>query len=221
MQERHAMTLRHAFWAALLLAVGSAWAGGNLSARQVLDKALSIHSGIKDYVCRGEITVDHPRIRISKRRFTVYVKMPNRVRIEAGNSIVVVPKEIFTLGSLRQSLRLKTKITFMGKRQVHGRLVYAIKVNSGDSARYKLWIWGDDFTFKRTEIWLHGKLRLAAEWQHERADGHLMPTKISFVFYTTNEEGKREKGTGELRLWGYRLNVGLPDSLFTKPSKKR
>ncbi len=199
---------------AVAAVAGLAFGGQHLSGEEVLRRSCALYQGLRDYKCLAELEVHHPRIHVGKRRFRVFVKLPDKVRVESGGQIVVVPRGVFLLGKPEKLLGDGVEVALIGASEVGGRPVYCLKLKRPKDRRFvRLYVWGDTWTFKRTEFFIGNQLQLRLDWQHTKVGRFWMPSLVEFTFQI-QDEGGPSQGKGYLRLWGYQVNCGLPDSLF-------
>jgi outer membrane lipoprotein-sorting protein len=205
-----------------------AWAAlsAELTGRQVLDRTLSIHQGIKDYVCRVRVKTNFPNVRVPERHLKVFAKLPDKLRVESGGEIVIVPRDALLLGNLRKHVTENTRVVLVAQGSQGGRPLYSVKIlptAQGRQERLVAWVWGDTWTLKRTEVWVARNRILAADWTHARVGRYWLPARI-FVTVEGGEVAQGGKGTVELVFSDWQVNVGLDDKIFaeqTPPAPQR
>ena len=208
---------------ACLLASGVARA--ELTAQQVLDKALALQDQVQDYTAKCTLRANIPGQEIPERRFTVYYKQPDKVKI-VSNEVVFVPKEALTLGSLRRHLTGKTEVSMAGVGSIGQYPLYCLKLkpNRGsgqgnDASRVLVWIRGDYFFPTKTEIWQGSTKLVSIEWTFAWVEGkYWMPTSIIATIPSgvLSDEGP---ATISLSWRDYRVNTGLSDELFKEEGR--
>lgn len=234
------MRTRFTGWTALLLllAAGSAYA---ITGKQVLDRALAANAGVKDYICTLVVKSNIPNVRLPERKMTVYMKRPDKVRIDSGGQMAMVPRDVLLLGNFARHLRDDAQVILAGQGKSGGRPVYFLKIvpkpgqrapsgpppgasprqgrqgppgwHGGQPGKLLVWVWGDTWTVKHSEIWEGQLRRLSVDWAYKKVSGFWLPSRIRTEFTGgPSQEGK--KGTVELTFSNWRVNTGLADSIF-------
>ncbi len=191
-------------------------ASAELTAREVLDRALAIQDQVQDYSARCTLRVTLPGEELPERRFTVYFKRPDKVKI-VSQQMVFVPREALTLGSLRRHLTQDTEVSLAGVGTIGEYPLYCLKLKpKGDNhpGRVLVWIRGDYFLPTKTEIW-QGQTRLVQiEWTFAWiADKYWMPTRI-YAYVPSGVINDQGPATLDLTWQDYRVNQGLSDEFF-------
>jgi outer membrane lipoprotein-sorting protein len=193
-----------------------------LTAQQVLDKTLALQDQVQDYTAKCLLQATVPGQEIPERRFTVYFKRPDKVKIVA-NEVVFVPREALTLGSLRRHLTDQTEVSLAGVGTIGSYPLYCIKLapkggaQSSNPGRVLVWIRGDYFFPTKTEIWRGGTRLVTIEWSFAWIDGkYWMPASIVAAIPSgiLSDEGPARIS---LSWRDYRVNTGLSDDLFKEP----
>ena len=208
----------------LLLALACLATGGaaraELSAQQVLDRTLALQDQVQDYTAKCTLQADVPGQEMPERRFKVYYKQPDKVKI-VSNEVVFVPREALTLGSLRRHLGEGTQVSMAGVGSLGQYPLYCIKLKpkGADADRVLVWIRGDYFFPTKTEIW-HGNTRVVSiAWTFAWVAGkYWMPTSIVATIPSgiLNDEGP---ATVSLSWRDYKVNTGLSDELFKEQGR--
>ncbi len=190
-----------------------------LGAREILDRTLALQDRVEDYTARCRLQATIPGQEIPERRFTVYFKRPDKVKI-VSNEIVFVPREALTLGSLRRHLNERTEVSLAGVGTIGSYPLYCIKLApkgagpNGDPSRVLVWIRGDYFFPTKTEIWKGTTRLMTIQWTFAWIEGqYWMPTSI---VATVPSGILNDAGPATLSLaWrDYRVNTGLSDEIF-------
>lgn len=199
-----------------LLLVLSTSASAELTAREVLDRTLAVQDQVQDYSARCTLRVALPGEEIPERRFTVYFKRPDKVKI-VSQQMVFVPREALTLGSLRRHLTQETEVSLAGVGTIGEYPLYCLKLKpKGEDhpGRVLVWIRGDYFLPTKTEIW-QGHTRLVQiEWTFAWiAEKYWMPTRI-YAYVPSGVINDQGPATLDLTWQDYRVNQGLTDEFF-------
>ena len=214
-------SMRHTL-AALLTVAGMALTLGGaraeLTAQEVLDRTLALQDQVQDYTAKCRLQATIPGQEVPERRFTVYFKRPDKVKI-VSNEVVFVPREALTLGSLRRHLTGNTDVSMAGIGSFGQYPLYCIKLKpkgdgGNDPGRVLVWIRGDYFFPTKTEIWRGATKLVTIDWTFAWVEGkYWMPTSI---VATVPAGILSEEGPATIRLsWSdYRVNSGLGDEVF-------
>jgi len=89
---------------ALILAWGGIAEADALGPQEILSRMQQSYQTIDDYVADVQIITDIPNLELPSRSFTVYVKRPDKVKIES-EGLVVIPKDVLLLGNIVLSQR--------------------------------------------------------------------------------------------------------------------
>jgi outer membrane lipoprotein-sorting protein len=203
--------------AALAVLLAFAPAGSaELTAREVLQRTLAAQDQVEDYSARCTLAVTLPDQELPERRFTVYFKRPDKVKI-VSQEIVFVPREALTLGSLRRHLTENTEVSLAGVGTIGEYPLYCLKLKpKGDNqpGRVLVWIRGDYFLPTKTEIW-QGQTRLVQiQWTFGWiAEKYWMPTRI-YAYIPSGIINDQGPATLALTWQDYRVNQGLTDEFF-------
>ncbi len=225
--------------ALMVLAVGSAQA---ITPKQVLDRAMAASAGVKDYTCSVTVKSNIPNMRLPERKVTVYMKRPNKVRVDSGGQMVMVPRDVLLLGNFGRRVEDSAQLILAGTSKVGGRPVYFIKIvpkpreagqqqaskgggrggPGGQGGRggqnlgprkYLVWIWGDNWVVKRTEMWAGTTRMMSADWTYAKVKGFWLPSVIKSAF-SGGRMANGGKGSVQLTFSGWKINTGLSDKIF-------
>jgi hypothetical protein len=84
-----------------------------------------------------------------------------------------------------------------------------------------VWIYGDNWTVKRTEMWAGNTKMMTADWSYSKVRGFYLPSVIKTAFVGGGRMGGGGHGTVQLTFSGWRVNTGLKDSIFPKQEGPR
>ena len=184
--------------------------------QQILERVQQAYQAINDYVADVQVNTDIPDFKLPSRSFTVYVKRPDKVKIES-ESLVVIPKDVLLLGDIEGHLAKAGRIILNGATRRQGRMIYCLKFFPNDPDRRDrvlLWIDAERYTLSRTELWAGPNRLLTVYWWHTRVDDkYWMPTQVRCEISGGMLGGGRP-GTVTVSFSGYRINTGLSDELF-------
>lgn len=189
-----------------------------LTAMEMVQRALAQTQRVEDYTADVTVTVESPSLQIPQRTVRVYYKRPDRVHVES-DGIAVLPRDALLLGNLANQLSEETEASFNGAGVLGGRPVQCIKLAPRDAGpgtgRLLAWIDSERFLLLKSEIWRGGAKMLTARFDYVRVAGqYWMPQHIVTEIAAGAIPGEDEGGRMELRFANYRVNTGLPDSIF-------
>ncbi len=201
---------------ALLLTASGVEGVSTPTAGQILSRVQQSYRGIKDYVAKVQVITDIPSFDIPPRSFTVYVKRPDKVKIES-DSLVVIPKDVLLLGNIEGHLAKAGRVILNGVTRRQGRMIYCLKFFPNDPDRRDrvlLWIDAERYTLSRTELWAGLNRLLTVYWEHTHVDDrYWMPAQVRCEI-SGGILGASRPGTVTVSFSGYRINTGLSDELF-------
>ncbi|NLO05856.1 MAG: outer membrane lipoprotein-sorting protein [candidate division WS1 bacterium] len=200
------------------LTLALAGAASAQSPMQMVERALRATEQVQDYTATVAVTVDAPNLQIPRRTAKVYYKRPDKVHVES-QGLTVIPRDALLLGNLADHLQQHTSASLMGTGQLGGRPVHAIKLSPTDAdaqgGRVLVWIDSERYLLLKSEIWRGSNKMLTARFEHARVAGaHWMPQRIVCDVAAGSLTGRDEGGRIELQFSNYRINTGLPDSIF-------
>lgn len=188
------------------------------AAMSMLQRALQATEQVQDYTATVAVTVDSPALQMPRRTARVYFKRPDKVHVES-DGLMVIPRDALMLGNLSKHVEQYATAAFTGTGTLSGRPVRAIKLAPKDArpgtGRVLVWIDSERHLLLKSEIWRGGARMLTVQFEHTRVDGrYWMPRRI----VTEVAEGalmrRGEGGRIELEFSNYRVNRGIPDSIF-------
>jgi len=205
-----------ALMVALLLAASGVEGASAPTVGQILSRVQQSYQAIDDYVAELKVITDIPSFEVPPRSFTVYVKRPDKVKIES-DSLVVIPKDVLLLGNIEGHLAKAGRVILNGVTRRQGRLIYCLKFFPNDPDRRDrvlLWIDAERYTLSRTELWAGLNRLLTVYWEHTRVDDkYWLPTQVRCEI-SGGILGAGDPGTVTVSFSGYRINTGLSDELF-------
>ena len=201
---------------ALLLAAGGIAGASTPGPQQILNRMQQSYQAIDDYVAEIKVITDIPSFEVPPRSFTVYVKRPDKVKIES-DSLVVIPKDVLLLGNIEGHLAKAGRVILNGVTRRQGRTTYCLKFLPNDPDRRDrvlLWVNAERYTLSRTELWTGLNRILTVYWEHTHVDDkYWLPTQVRCEI-SGGVLGAGDPGTVTVSFSGYRINTGLSDELF-------
>ena len=206
------------WWSGLALLAWSALpARAELSAWEVLNRALAVTEQVQDYTANCTFSAELPGQDTLTRQFGVYFKRPDQLRVDS-DSVVLVPREALTFGDLRRHLNQDMDASLAGVGSLGEEAVYSIKLKPRDENRpdrLLVWIRSGNWTPTRTEIW-RGETQMVQLWWSFAliADQYWMPTGLT-AHVPSGILSPEGPVTVRLGWQDYQVNTGLSDDLFT------
>ncbi len=227
----------------LLLLAGSAdWPalGSDLTANDILDRVRSTFSEIRDYAVKIHAEIDMEKVRVPPMNVEIYFKQPDKIRMKS-NGFAMLPKEVVFLNLNRFSGE-NFYMSLLGKETLGETEAYIIELvpRKEEIKVRKLTLWIDserwiprrvhtlslrgptvniDFEYNlfHEKYWL--PIRINAKI--DMADFKGFPThhRLPNDEKDGSEESQPKEGKMTIEFSDYRINTGLPDSLFEKEIK--
>ncbi len=206
---------------AITLVAGLCWAV-TPSADEILTRALSLHQAIQDYTATVSVSFDVPGLDIPNRTAKVYVKLPDKVHVES-KGIVVLPRDALLFGNLAARIKEGARVVLAGSDDSNDPPVYCLKIipkDQDDRVRALMWIEGDTWNIKTTELWNGPNLGLQINWHHTKiGDRYWMPSRL-VCRIPGGVIGESEPGIITVTFSNYAINTGLSDEFFGQKGRR-
>ena len=187
------------------------------TAMEMLQRALAATQAVEDYTADVTVSVDSPNLQIPRRTVRVWYKRPDKVHVESSG-ITVLPRDALLLGNLGRHIAEYAQASFNGSGTLNGRPVQSIKLTPIDAGpgtgRVLMWIDSERYLLLKSEIWRGGAAMLTVNFTWAQVSGHWMPTRIVAELAAGAMTGRDEGGRIEMTFANYRVNAGIPDSVF-------
>ena len=188
------------------------------AAMAMVQRALAATEQVQDYSATVAVTVASPDVNIPRRTAKVYFKRPDKVHVES-EGLMVIPRDALMLGNLGSYVEQYATASFIGSGTLSGRPVRAIKLSPRDprpaDGRLLVWIDSERHLLLKSEVWRAGNHMLTAKFEHTRVDQrYWMPRRIVTEMKAGALSRRAEAGRVELVFSDYRVNRGIPDSVF-------
>jgi outer membrane lipoprotein-sorting protein len=204
----------------------------------ILNKVKSNFERVKDYQVETLIKVNMDFIKVPDMKATIYFKQPDKLKLDS-KEFAMLPRQAFNF-SPTGLLNNKYNALYVGKDKIDGSTVDIIKVipNSDSSGIILSTLWIDSEKNLVRKIESNGKRgSTQIELKYDNSIQYPLPNKISFSFDVPqmpamqdprnkkvetekkNEQKKPERGTVEITYTNYKVNKGLPDSIFEEKKK--
>jgi outer membrane lipoprotein-sorting protein len=190
---------------------------------------------VDDYTVTLDIVTDIERTKIPPMKATMYFKQPERVHF-VSTGFALLPRE--GMGTQFGRLTKRYTVDSVTREMKEGIPVYRLLLLPRDpramAYRARMWVHGTRWTPERVEVPLPDGRAMTALFTYVEIEGHWLPSNlvISFVMgmqdsTAATQGGQMDRpgmaaqrsggrtGSVTIRYSGYRINTGLPDSLFT------
>jgi len=209
------------------------------TAEEILSRVQELFKGIEDYTVEVIANVDMPGLRAPEMRAKLYYKSPDRIHVESvGFSIL--PRE----GIAPDPGRFEDRYTaqLKGEEDLEGRSVYRLTLMPKEEFEREfetvLLVDKETFVVWKIEKLTKGDPFFTVDFKYELVDDQfLLPSEsnVELVMarvpgregnlrgpgrerieslFAEEDETPPKNGYANVRFEGYRINIGLPDSLF-------
>jgi hypothetical protein len=226
----------------LLVAAHSAF-GQKLSGDDVLRKMEQSFREIRDYTVTLDIVADVERMKVPPMHATMYFKQPEKVHFDS-KGFVFLPREGMSVqfGLLAKRYAVDTIAIEKAGDTLRYRLALQPRDDKSVIRRLFVWIDGRRWTPDRIVIPQRGGQVMEARFSYERqADRFWLPSQLVVSFEAPTKDtttaapstnplergmpigprGPARSGKVTVRYSDYKVNTGLPDSLFVEPEQRR
>jgi outer membrane lipoprotein-sorting protein len=200
------------------------------TAADVIARVEKAFSGVHDYQADAVISVNSPQLHVSDSRATIYFRRPDKVKVVANEGFAVMPSEAVP-GDPARWLRDNFTCKYAGSGAYHGQPADVLKLTARTVAvpgEMKVWIEKKRGVILGTESNTNG-LTARSQWNYTLVDGkYWMPARVKMEMSGTlsgavfdPHEGKvsppkKGNGTATVTISNYRINKGVPDSVFKR-----
>ncbi len=187
------------------------------TAMGMLQRALAVTQSVEDYTADVTVSIDSPNLQIPRRTVKVWYRRPDKVHVQSSG-ITVLPRDALLLGNLGRHIADYAQASFNGTGTLNGRPVHSIKLTPIDAGpgtgRVLVWIDSERFVLLKSEIWRGGAVMLTVNFTWAQVSGWWMPSRIVAELAAGAMTGSDAGGRIEMSFANYRVNVGIPDSVF-------
>lgn len=199
-----------------------------LSPMQMLTKAMTLHKGVKDYIAKVSVDIDIPEVEIPHRTATVYVKPPDKMYVDSGGGLVLIPKRALLFGDIAKDIEKEAKVLLIGSKAARGQTIHCLKIvpkeepqeAKGEEPRILIWVNGTRWTMQRIHIMEGAKVLVSINFTYKHTQGFWMPTKVTCTI-PKGTMGSDKPGHISISFSDYKINTGLTDEFFEKKAGGR
>jgi outer membrane lipoprotein-sorting protein len=224
----------------LVLCLHSAF-GQKPGGDEILRNAEQNFRGVNDYTVTLDIVTNLDRMKIPPMHATMYFKQPEKVHFDA-KGFVVLPRE--GMGMQFGQLSQKYAVDTVTRETVDGTVLYRLALRPrGEKAvmrRMYLWVDGKRWTPERIRVPQPNGSAMEARFTYGRVNGFWLPTQLVATFTSAVKDttpaapqsnpfaggtsipsrGISRAGTVTVSYSEYKVNTGLPDSIFTAEQQR-
>lgn len=203
---------------AFYLAAAAAWAA-NPSGQAVMAAVLRRTAAVNDYRVDLKLTVKGENISINGMAMTLYYKKPDKMRIEARQGVGIIPSGTYIGDPIAGILRQR-KPVYLKSERLNGVECHVLRLEPAEptAGQQPMTVWVD----KRRNVVLATE---ASEPFHTRTTWRYSTVERRFYLPVEMKAEIDMEQQGKVRavvtFSGYRINRGIPDSVFDqKPGNK-
>ncbi|MFQ5870181.1 MAG: hypothetical protein ACE5JC_09795, partial [Candidatus Zixiibacteriota bacterium] len=216
------------------------------TAEEILLKVRELFNEVEDYTVEVIANVDMPGLRAPEMRAKLYYKSPDRIHVES-TGFSILPREGIAPDPKKLEERYSSHLA--GEQDFEGRSVYRLTLMPKEKfeREFETVLLVDKETFV---VWKIGKLNkgkpfLTVDFEYELVEERFFLPSESNVelimarlpgregnlrgpgreriesLFAEEEEAPPKNGYATVKFEGYRINIGLPDSLFEESGGSR
>jgi hypothetical protein len=204
--------------AAALLALWIALSQGAQAApdaKLLVEQATNVASGVNDYEVDITINVHGSGVSVNNMRMTYYYKKPGKMKLTAKEGMGVIPSGLLSQTALKDVLK-RTRAEYVGTETRAGGDCYRVRLTGAPAVgipdTLDVWLDAKRSVIVATDI--SKKLNMSTEWKYSLVNGkYLLVSEITAKADGTIR-GRPQRYTATVRFRNYKLNKGIPDSVF-------
>lgn len=182
---------------------------------------------IKDYQAEVTMTIKGPQISINRMPMTIYYKQPDKFKLDAKAGMAFAPQGVFT-GNPAARFSAGSKPAYLKNEKIRGIDCWVYTAADAAHPGATAMIWVDSKRIVVIAIELKWQINLKSEWEYIKIGDIYLPSRIKAEIETPVMQGgmhhrfsqSQSKSTAVVVISKYKLNKGLPDSLFIEKVKK-
>ena len=202
----------------VLLAVISSQALAVPTAENIAARVRRQWDKVNDYVCEMTFTASGPELYIGKTVVTAYYKKPGKVHFEAKEGFAVLPKDMVFVGDPFEQMGSDLSGAKVSEAKLDGAACYVIKFSPMEGERpgdVKFWVDRNRWHIIRTEMNSPDGGFVSGRISHTKIGGKWwLPSEAKIEGKTSSRRGGPSSFTAEIKFRDYRVNSGIPESVF-------
>lgn len=204
------------------------------SSTEVLAQVEKNYKTIRDYRVDVEVSVESTQVHMPTTKATVYYKRPDKVRVVANEGFAMLPKDAFP-GNPVDQIKANFDTAYAGSAKLGGAPVHVLKLvpkTSQAQGTMRLYVEKRRSIIMGMDTETQGA-KFGSRWSYVRVDGkYWLPSRIKVEMSGSMvpqafdpDEGKVKparsgKGTALITFKNYRVNKGVPDSVFVEKKQR-
>jgi outer membrane lipoprotein-sorting protein len=199
---------------------------------------------VKDYVADVKMKIDVSYMRVPMLRGKLYFKAPDKLKLERNGGISILPKKSISLTANSLIPNGNATVIDAGYDTVQNRRTHVIKIVPDDDGNEivltRVWVDEERMLALRTETTTRDNGTVKMELEFNKYINLSLPDRITFYLdvkdyklpkgvtmdYDNGDSplkkagnGKPKKGKIQITYLDYKVNTGLPDSIFIEKTK--
>ncbi len=221
---------------------------GEPTVEEIMLQVQRLFQGIEDYTVEVIANIDMPGLRAPEMRATLYYQSPGRIHVESSG-LSILPREGISPNPRRFEERYIPQLE--AETELEGRPVYRVRLLPRPEYNREfetvLLIDKERFLVRRIQKLSVGDPFLTVDFKYELVeDRFFLPSesRVELVLasmpgrerqaypqgpgprtmeslFSEQEKSPPKNGYATVRFEGYRVNIGLPDSLFEQPGQTK
>jgi|GEM_PF-1507223 len=184
---------------------------------------------VKDYQAEVIMSIKGPQISINRMPMTIYYKQPDKFKLDAKEGMAFAPQGVFT-GSPAARFTSGSKPVYLKTEKLRGMDCWVYKATDSTHPGADAMIWVDSRRIVVVAVEIKGLMNLKSEWEYIKIGNIYIPSRIKAEIETSPMQGVHKhhmapvmpgKSTAIVEMSKYKLNKGLPDSLFVEKTQNK
>ena len=173
---------------------------------------------INDYVCEMTFTASGPEFYVGKTVVTAYYKKPGKVHFEAKEGFAILPENMALVGDPFERISGALSGARVSEAKLDGADCYTIEVLPGEGdapGGVKLWVDSKRWCIVRMDMGSPDGGFMSGRISHSRVAGKWwLPSEVKIQGKASSRRRGPSSFTAEIKFGKYRVNSGIPESVF-------
>ncbi len=202
-------------------------------ADKILSGVKKKFDAVKDYEVDVKIKIDVEFLKVPDNDAKIYFKAPDKIKLQTGDDFALIPKEGLNFNPANL-LNGKYTSVYEGETKINGTSHHIVKViptgGTGDVVLSTLWINKSTLFINKVETTTKNNGTFQIDMVYPKESKYPLPSNMTFSFEVGKFNlpkgfgGKKKRENTDLRAPGkvyityknYKINKGVPDSIFKK-----